>query len=185
MRCFVAVDLDRDLAKQVEEIQREISNLDVDVKFVDSENLHFTLRFLGEVNEDEIGVIKRSVEEGLKEIGVFKIKIQGLGYFGSSKHVRTLWLDINEGKDKFVKLMKNVNERLKIGEKNTSPHLTIGRVKSGKHRELLLNFINRSENVKVGEMIVKDVKLKSSALTRSGPAYSDLSVFKLRGNEYE
>lgn len=185
MRCFVAIDLDRDLAKHVKEIQSEIGNLDVDVKFVEPENLHFTLRFLGEVDESEIGVIKNSIEGVLKEIGTFKISIQGLGYFGGQKYVRTLWLDVNEGKGEFVKLMKNVNECLGSGKGNMSPHLTIGRVKSGRNRELLVGFIKKFKDVKMGEMIVKDVKLKKSVLTRSGPVYSDLVVFKLEGSAHE
>ncbi|UCG95750.1 MAG: RNA 2',3'-cyclic phosphodiesterase [archaeon] len=185
MRCFVAVDLNRDLAKQVEDIQREITNLNVDVKFVEPENLHFTLRFLGEVNESEADAIERSIGECLRGFYAFKISIHGLGYFGIPRYIRTLWLDVNEGKDEFVKLMKNVNMCLKMGEENKSVHLTIGRVKSGKNRESLLNFINKSKDVKIGEMVVKDVKLKSSVLGRSGPVYSDLFVFKLGGKEHE
>lgn len=185
MRCFVAVDLDKDLVKHVKDIQMEINNLDVDVKFVEPENLHFTLKFLGEVSEGEIDAIKKSIQEGLKGLCVFKVGIQGLGYFGSSKYVRTLWLDVKGGEEKFMKLVKNVKECLTMGEENKSVHLTIGRVKSGKNRELLFNFINKSKNVKIGEMTVKDVKLKSSVLTGSGPVYSDLAVFKLREDEHE
>ena len=183
MRCFVAVDLDRCLVRQVKEIQDNMSNLNVDVKFVESENLHFTLKFLDEVSEDEIGVIKRSIEEALKNIDAFKISIEGLCYFGGSTYVRTLWLGVNEGKDEFVKLAKNVNDCIGKHEENTSPHLTIGRVKSGRNRELLLNFINKHKDVKIGEMDVKNVKLKSSTLTGKGPLYSDLAVFGFGGDK--
>ncbi|NIO21490.1 MAG: RNA 2',3'-cyclic phosphodiesterase [Candidatus Aenigmarchaeota archaeon] len=182
MRCFLAVDLNKDLAKQVKEIQNEIISMNLDIKLVEPENLHFTLKFLGEVEEDEVDVIKKSVERGLRGNYVFKINIQGLCYFGSPKHIKTLWLDVDEGKDDFVKLVKNMNDCLNIGEKNKSPHLTIGRVKSGRNRDLLLDFINKHKDVKIGEMAVKDVKLKSSVLTRNGPVYTDLAVFKLGGN---
>ncbi|NIO22441.1 MAG: RNA 2',3'-cyclic phosphodiesterase [Candidatus Aenigmarchaeota archaeon] len=181
MRCFVAVDLEKDLVKHIKELQNEIRNLNVDVKFVETENLHFTLKFLGELNENEIDVIKTSIGNGLKGVGVFKIRMRGIGYFGGPNHIRTLWVDVNEGKDKFTELVKNVNECLRIGEKNKTVHLTIGRIKSGKNRELLLNFMDKSKDIKIGEMDVKHVKLKSSVLTRDGPVYSDLAIFELKG----
>jgi 2'-5' RNA ligase len=181
MRCFVAVDLDNDLARHVKEIQDRIVSLDVDMKLVEPGNLHFTLRFLGEVGESEIGMIKNSVENSLKGISAFKIGIGGLGYFGGQRYVRTLLLNVDEGKGEFVKLMKNVNNHLGGSEVNKPPHLTIGRVKSGRNRELIINFIKKSRDVNIGEMIVKDVKLKKSILTGSGPVYSDLAVFKLEG----
>jgi 2'-5' RNA ligase len=48
-----------------------------------------------------------------------------------------------------------------------------------------MNFIKKSKDVNIGEMTVKDVKLKKSVLTRSGPVYSDMAVFKLEGSEHE
>jgi len=181
MRCFIAVDLDKDIVKQVKRIREEIGNLNVDVKFVELENLHFTLKFLGEVSEDEIDMIKKSVEECFKGVCSFNIEIRGVGYFGSQKHIRTLWLDVIKGKDEFVNLMNNLNKGLKIGEKNRTVHLTIGRVKSGRNTESLLSFINKHKDVNIGEMAVKDVKLKSSLLTMDGPIYSDLATFELGG----
>jgi len=183
MRCFIAVDLDRGLAGEIEKVQREIMNLGVGVKFVEPENLHFTLKFLGEVSEDEIGVIKNSIERGLGCANRFRIGISGMGYFGSQKHIRTLWMGVKEGKDEFVKLVDNVNRGLSIGEDGKNVHLTIGRVKSCKNEELLLNFINEHKDVNIGEMDVKDVKLKSSVLTSGGPLYSDLALFRLGGKD--
>jgi len=72
-----------------------------------------------------------------------------------------------------------------IGKSSKKAHLTIGRVRSGKNRELLANFINKLKDVNVGEMYVKNVKLKKSVLMQKGPLYSDLVVFKLGGNIYE
>lgn len=181
MRCFIAVDLDRALVKQVKRVQDRISSLDVDVKFVEPENLHFTLKFLGEVSEGEIKNIINSVGDCVKGFNSFKIGIRGLDYFGNNKYVRTLWLGVDEGKDELVKLMKNVSSCLRAGKEEGTPHLTIGRVKSGGNREILLNFINKYEDVKLGEMVVKNVKLKRSVLTGKGPIYSDLAVFELGG----
>jgi len=180
MRCFIAVDLKKDIAEKVKEIQHKIANLDVDVKFVEPENLHFTLNFLGEVNEKEVEEIKKPLVQCLKDFHIFKIRISGLGFFGGSNYIRTLWFGLCEGENEFVKLMKRVNKYVKIGKGGEKAHLTIGRVRSGKNREVLANFINKLKGVNIGEMYVKNVKLKKSVLTQKGPVYSDLVVFKLR-----
>ena len=179
MRCFIAVDLDEVLVNRVREIQEKIKRLDVDVKFVEAQNLHFTLKFLGEVSNEEIEIVKKDVERAVKGIDAFHVKIGGLGFFGTPGYVRTIWLGITEGVNNFVNLMKNVNECVKIGKRSDTAHLTIGRVKSGKNRELLMNFINTFRNVNIGEMYVKSVKLKESILTSRGPVYSDLALFRL------
>ncbi len=179
MRCFIAVDLDKSLVNKVKEIQERLERLDVDVKFVEPQNLHFTLKFLGEVSDEEIETVKENLGKALKGIRAFRVKIGGLGFFGSPRYVRVIWLGVSEGMNDFVKLMKNVNEHVKVGKKSDSVHLTIGRVRTGRNRELLLNFINTFRNVNIGEMYVKSVKLKKSTLTSKGPIYSDLAEFRL------
>jgi 2'-5' RNA ligase len=178
MRCFISIDVDDSLVGRISEIQERIKKLDVDVKFVEPENLHFTINFLGDMNKDGINSVKKSLDF-LKYEHEFKISIFGIGYFGSQNRVRTLWLGVKDGEDELIKLMKNVNDNVKFGEKIFSPHLTIGRVKSDINKGILLGFIDECRNVNTGEMHVKTVKLKMSSLTGYGPIYSDISVFKL------
>lgn len=184
MRCFISIDIDKKLVNKVVKIQKQLKDMDIDTKLVGSGNLHFTVKFLGDVNENEVKGIKKSLEECLKNEGEFKISINGVGYFGSPSYIRTLWLGLNKGEDELVKIMKRVNDFVEVGKKNFSPHLTIGRVKSSKNKDILLKFLDESKNVNVGEMNVNEVKLKLSMLTKKGPIYSDLAVFKL-GRENE
>lgn len=184
MRCFIAIDIDKKLANKVVEIQKQLIDMDIDVKLVEPENLHFTVKFLGDVNENGLEDVKKSLEKSLEGEDKFRININSIGYFGNPSYVRTLWLGVNEGEDELVKLMKKVNDYVKLGERNFSPHLTIGRIKSGKNREFLMKFIDESKHVNVGEMYVKEVILKSSILAKKGPMYSDLLVFSL-GRENE
>ena len=179
MRCFLSVDLDKNLENRVAEIQKKIEVLGTDVNFVKPENLHFTIKFLGQIDKNEVEVIKKSLKICLKGESRFNIKICGIGYFGNPGHIRTLWLCIKEGENALTKLIKNVNENVKFGEVERTPHLTIGRVKYGEQRQILLDFICNNKNVNIGEMIVNEVKLKVSTLTKNGPIYNDLEVFKL------
>ncbi len=180
MRCFISVDLDRKLANKVSGIQKEIERLNVDVKFVESSNLHFTIKFLGDVKCEEVKRIGDLIKKSIEGKGTFKIRVKGMGFFGNANYIRAIWLGIGEGRDEFVSLMKSVNENVKIGDAKLTPHMTIGRVRSGKNREILLNFIEKMKDADIGEMYVKEVKLKSSTLTKNGPVYEDLAVFKLR-----
>ncbi|MEE9322947.1 MAG: RNA 2',3'-cyclic phosphodiesterase [Candidatus Aenigmarchaeota archaeon] len=180
MRCFISIDIEKGLINKVVEMQKGLRNLNVDVKFVEPGNLHFTVKFLGDVNDNEVDGVKKSLGECLNGENAFRINVNGIGYFGSPSHIRTLWLGLNRSEDELVMLMKRVNDYVKLGKRSFSPHLTIGRVKSGGNMDVLLKFLNESKNVNVGEMVVNNVKLKSSMLTKKGPIYSDLAVFKLR-----
>lgn len=183
MRLFVAVDLDSEIRKKVTEIQNTIRRTGSNVKFVKPENLHFTVKFLGEVPDERAKEIGTQLCESVSEFGSFDISVEGFGYFGSPRHVKTLWLGVKKGENIFLNLMKAVNSKLKHVKMNRyapSVHLTTGRVRSGENREKLLREIKRMKNVKVGEMTVKNVKLKKSVLDKTGPEYSDVKVCKLR-----
>lgn len=188
MRLFIAVDITDEIRERVEQIINQIKELDVDVKFTESQNLHFTLKFLGEVpstidGEDGVKNIESSISKAISDIRPFKISIQGLGYFGSPKHIKTLWIDTaSPGREVLVKLAGQLNaslDHIRHEEREPKPHLTIGRIKSGRNRETLLNYIEQNKHVKLGEMDVKLVKLKQSILSREGPHYTDLKVFEL------
>jgi len=180
MRCFISVDAAESLRGKIGEMQHEISKLGLGVKLVEPENLHFTVNFMGEVNEDEVKRVIKSLDF-LRSEPAFKIEISGLHHFGPSHRPRTLWLGVNEGMNEMEGLMKAVNENVKAGEMNFSPHLTIARVKSSKNVNVLKDFMMSHSNVKIGEMMVKYVKLKGSELASRGPLYKDVSVFELKG----
>jgi 2'-5' RNA ligase len=188
MRLFIAVDLSGEIRKKVAELINQLKGLDVDVKFTEPKNLHFTLKFLGEVraSEGDEGVVKdieTSINKAISDIKPFRISVQVLGYFGSPSHIKTLWIDTAlPGREVLVKLASQLNvslDHIRHEDREPKPHLTIGRVKSGRNREALLSFIEQNKHVKLGEMDVKLVKLKQSVLSREGPQYTDLKVFEL------
>jgi 2'-5' RNA ligase len=178
MRCFIAVDLKPELRCKISELQEAIRQLGINVKFVGPDNLHYTINFLGDLNENEVDTIKVALER-IKCEKEFPIKIGCLGYFGREDNIRTLWVGVKEGEDELIKLMKSVNKNINMGEKSFTPHLTIGRVKTSKNQAFLLKFIEKNKDVNVGEMYVKEVKLKLSELRSDGPVYSDLFIVAL------
>jgi len=179
MRCFIAIDADKKLFDKIAELKEGINKLNVDVKLVEPENLHFTVKFLGDMNEDEVNEVKNSLGKCLKNEREFKINITGFNYFGNPNYIRTLWLGVKEGQNELKKLVQTVNDCVKIGKLEVSPHLTLGRVKSPVNKDHLIKFMNENKNVKIGEMNVNYVKLKASTLTKNGPIYNNLAVFNL------
>ncbi len=183
MRLFIAIDLTDEMRKKIIEIKKKLTSGEFDVKFVEPENLHITLKFLGDVEEDKIGYIYSVLENVSKKFKGFNVEIKGLGYFGSSKFIRVIWLGIEKGCSEIVSISEQLEKELGFLRKNEfkthSPHITIGRVKSGRNKDKLLRCIEELKDVNLGEMNVNVIKLKESILTKKGPIYSDLKSFKL------
>jgi len=180
MRLFIGIDL-KEFSEELKNIIEEIKKAGGDVKFVEDENFHITLKFLGEVREDCVNELVNKISLCLKNVKQFKISLEGVGFFGSEHYIRVIWVGVNDGRDMLIDIMKRLNETLSYirRDDNISPHLTLGRIRSGKNREKLLEKINELKDIKIGETIVKEIKLKQSILTRHGPIYKDISTFPL------
>jgi len=182
MRLFVAIELNDDSREKIAEIEKNIRDTGADVKLVEPENIHVTLKFLGEVSEERVREVQEGISKSIEGITEFRFYIGGFGCFGSPKYLRTLWFGVKEGEEKILEIMNKLNENLhQIRDEKRKPavHITVGRVKSAKKRDVLLKEIERLKDVKIGEVYVKEIKLKSSVLTEKGPVYSDVDVFKI------
>ena len=177
MRAFIAVDLNSKKIKQaIITIQRALINSGADIRLVDATNLHFTIRFLGEISELEANDIS-SVLKGIHTPS-FKISFKGLGYFPNNRRISVVWIGTDEGSSSLIKLAEHIDEILKrlniTPQKKLTPHLTICRLKSGKNKDKLIQVANKFKDVYLGTDVVSSIKLKKSQLTAKGPIYSDL-----------
>ncbi len=181
MRLFVAVDIPGELKKKIVETQGLLGGKNADINFAPPENLHFTVKFLGDVeNTEEIKNILFSISNGFQK---FDCSICNLGYFGSANHIRVLWVGMDKGKEEFVRIVKNVDKKLSYIRKEDyeqSPHLTIGRVGFVKNREKFLEQIKSLQKISIGSFVVKKLKLKQSVLGSKGPVYKDVETFTLK-----
>ncbi len=184
MRCFVAVDLDPSLRRKIETLQKELAGLDT--KLVEPENLHFTLKFLGEVDEALVNKVKELLRSLTADHEPFGINIAGAGAFPSEKFVRVVWIGAKPKEAEAVKhsltnLQAATNEAFAglFKKEKPAPHLTIARVRSQKHLPEILGFINRHRDIEIGSMPVNEIKLKKSTVTNKGPIYEDVEVFNL------
>ncbi len=183
MRTFIAVDLAERLKSKVVDIQNRIGTKHMQIKFVEPENLHFTLKFLGEIEEHRLDEIHERVKTNLKNYDPFEITLRGLGAFPSFSYIKVVWIGVREGNELMTEIANILNRDLQsLGfkkEKDYVPHLTIARVKGAKNKEKFIEILKELKNVEVGTMPVEIVTIKKSDLTPQGPIYSDLKEVRL------
>ncbi len=182
IRAFLAIDLDNDLKPKINKIIREFKKTNANIKYVDLQNLHFTLKFFGDIDTEGIDLIAEKIEKVIKDFDSFNIKIKGCGAFPNTNRIKVIWLGLDEDK-----ILKELHDKLdkefnSIGfdlDKKFSSHLTIGRMRSAKAKDKVKNTLDLYDGIDVGTMEVKTVTLKKSTLTPSGPIYEDLIEFRL------
>lgn len=186
MRCFVAVDLDPKLRQKVEELQKELAGLDT--KLVEPHNLHFTLKFLGELDEGFVNKVNTKLEAVASSYSPFTVDVQGIGVFPNENFIRVVWLGaqsaaVQNASFSLTNLQISVNESLAglFKKEKPSSHLTIARVRSQNYRKAIIEFLEKYKNIEIGTMNVEEIKLKKSTVTSKGPVYEDIAVFKLVG----
>jgi 2'-5' RNA ligase len=180
VRAFLAIRCPEELKEDLISAQKKIAALG-DMKLVEPENLHMTVKFLGDVDE-------RRLEEVIEALGPisqqkrFCMSLSGIGVFPNPSHARVVWAGASDGKEEAVQLQAAVDNRLHaIGfprEERFHAHFTLARVKSvdkEKMRKLLAEY----EKNEFGSFTVDSIDLMESRLSPDGPTYSILKSFKL------
>ncbi|RLG59105.1 MAG: RNA 2',3'-cyclic phosphodiesterase [Candidatus Hydrothermarchaeota archaeon] len=179
MRCFIAIDVSNFFAEVLDELSK-IRGL----KLVSPENLHITLKFLGEVEESKVEKIHESMRQALEKFDSFSISFKGMGVFPSLRYIRVIWVGVERNRERIIEMQKALEQELeKLNfkrEKEFSPHLTLARVKFLGEKQKILKLISKFENVEFGELRVEKVRLKKSRLTPQGPIYTTVREICLR-----
>ena len=178
IRSFIAFDIDSELVlKRLSEVQNMLVNTGADLKLVKPQNIHVTMRFLGNISPPMVD----SIHEEMKEISFtpFEIELKGLGAFPSLRYARVVWAGIRKGADELVNVFNQLEPRLrrlgfKPDPKGFSPHLTIARVKTGRHKVELVKCVEDLEDYEFGIIKADYLRLKKSVLTPKGPIYTTL-----------
>jgi 2'-5' RNA ligase len=183
VRAFIAVDINESVREKLVAVQGLLLTAEARLKLVEPPNIHLTLKFLGEVPEEKIGPISKTIEEAASGFQKFNAHIKGIGVFPSLHHIRVIWAGVSEGREQMVELQRKIDVALQpLGfrlERDFHPHATIARVKFVRERTRLVDFIKGKTNEDFGATEVECVKLKRSTLTPKGPIYSTLAEIKL------
>jgi len=180
-RGFIAIDIAA--TPQIITFEKEIEKTGADVKLVEPKNIHITVKFLGDTDEKLIDAIEQVMKESVKEIKRFFVTLIGTGVFPNKNYIKVIWVGITDSGN-IETIVRSIDTSLaplgfKKEQRGFSPHLTIGRVKTARNKEKLLNVI---EHYNKEEFIVHEIHsiiLKKSELTPKGPIYTTLREVRL------
>lgn len=182
MRAFIALELAGEIKKELSRLEGELRNTGAGVKWVTPENIHLTLKFLGDIEEERTEGIKKSLDGISSEEKSFEVNLFKLGAFPALDNPRVVWVGIDKGCAEVEKIAKRIEEDLeKLGfpkeERPFSAHLTLGRIKSPKNKSVLTEKLLTLE-VLPKSCTVKSINLFKSTLTPEGPIYETLHEAK-------
>jgi 2'-5' RNA ligase len=178
VRSFISIDLeDQQILSRVASIISSLQALGGDLKPVEVENIHLTLKFLGNVSTPRLADVKSSIKQ--LTFPSFSAEIKGTGAFPNLKHMNVVWVGVDEGWSQVEQIYEQVEKLLSsLGFRREnrpfSPHITIARVRSGRKRDEIGNFLQHLSEESFGAITVDKVRLKQSVLSSSGPKYSTL-----------
>ncbi|MDA8242082.1 MAG: RNA 2',3'-cyclic phosphodiesterase [Nitrospiraceae bacterium] len=186
LRCFIAVALPAAVKQSVGKMIRGLSETGADVKWVPEQNLHLTLKFLGATGEEKIEEMSGALRKKLSPYRPFYITIGGVGSFPGGRHPRVIWVGMQDYAplEDIYREVEGVMTQLGYPQEDRpfSPHLTIGRVRSGKRLMEVLKRLDELRAVSFDEFEVKGVTLMKSELKPGGAEYSSLAEIPLEGN---
>lgn len=188
MRTFIAADFPVEI---VENIRTTLSYLKAqtpghDLKWVASENLHLTIKFLGDIAESRLENIKTIFQDELRGQNEFLVTVEGLGFYPNAQHPRVVWFGITP-----EQTLKQIHRKLDIAlqkidvhtdQRGYSPHLTVARVRRNVDQQTIKKIGETLSKFKVdplGSAVINQIKLYQSKLTPQGPVYSPLLTMTL------
>jgi len=185
IRSFISIDITaKELLARLVELQRQLSGSGADLKTVQPENLHFTLRFLGEVHPSTLEAVHK--EMATVKFNPFKMDLRGVGVFPNLNRINVVWVGVSKGEAEVRMLSTKLDSALKRADlrpdaKGFSPHLTVVRARTGRNKDRLATVVSHLKEYDVGSMDVTSIQLKKSVLTPHGPIYSTIFEVKASG----
>jgi len=185
VRAFVGVRIDPEVAEKIVGVQAELKRALSGIRWVAQENLHFTLKFLGQVAAEKVDSIASVLESTLRPIPRFRIVSRGIGVFPDVRRARVLWAGLEARELEALALqVESALEPMGFPRESRAfrPHLTIGRWRDFNAKpELVRREIERWKDFFFGESPVEEVILFESTLKPEGAVYTPLHRIPLSG----
>jgi 2'-5' RNA ligase len=186
MRLFIAIDIDDAVKAAVVKLQHRMKQSlrnSNGLKWVPLEQMHLTLKFLGEVDDGRVDEIGETINIACFEKKVFEFELSAVGTFGRPSKV--LWLGSEKQSAELIALAESVEQALhELGfEKENRPfsaHLTLARIKDNGIEKNLRRVVIENQKVEIPMVKVDSVCLYKSQLTLDGPVYTLLRKLELK-----
>ena len=185
MRTFLAAEIDKNVNDRINELMDKYRASDRCVKWGKTATNHITIYFFGEVEANDIELLKGTISDALKQIRPFKASAAGISAFPSMKRPRVFWIGIENKTNELEKIYESIKKdlpgkkiKVNIETKNYTPHLTIGRVKD-RCDPVTLQRLLADSGKEFGSFSIEKIILYQSILKKEGPLYKALDVFQL------
>jgi 2'-5' RNA ligase len=184
IRSFLAIELPQTVVKRIEEVQGNLKSSHADVRWANPHQIHLTLKFFGNIEESKVDSILTSIQEPVRETPPFLLEIRGVGAFPHPKNPRVIWMGLVDGENVlhlFHERLENSLEQVGFEPEDRPfhPHLTLGRVKSGREKGDLIGRMESYREQPFGDFQVERVLLFKSDLKPTGPIYTPLREMRL------
>ncbi|MFH0816810.1 MAG: RNA 2',3'-cyclic phosphodiesterase [Methanobacteriota archaeon] len=180
-RAFIAVEVGG--MSRLLDMDEELKRTHGDLKIVDADNIHMTMKFLGNVDEAAGEKIVKAMKAAVKKFEPFDMVVRGVGVFPSEDDIKIIWVGVDDPKP-LAKIYDNLEKSLKkLGYEPESraftPHVTIARVRSPKNRLRVKEIVDAHKEDEFGVIKVDTLFLKKSFLTNEGPVYTTVGTARL------
>ena len=178
IRSFVSIDIDDDhVLSELASVFSSLQNIGADLKTVERENIHVTLKFLGNVGSSKLTQVRAALGE--VKFTPFSLQVRGAGAFPNLFRINVVWVGLGDGWSQVEAIYAQTEKLLAAAGFNRetrgfSPHVTVARVKSARKRDEIASFLHGITERTFGTLHVDRVRLKQSVLSSSGPKYSTL-----------
>ncbi len=188
LRAFIALELPEHIQAALHEIQVQLKAYGLKVTWTRPENIHLTLKFLGDIQKSMVAPISDIIEHAAKQCPCMTLRSQALGFFPGVKHPRVLWTGVAGQTDLLEKLQRNIDAELARhgfpkDTKSFIGHLTLGRMKSGGNPEIFIGIMQRFQHMTTDDFIVDRLHLYQSKLMPSGPIYTKIFSVSLQSDK--
>ncbi|MBP88544.1 MAG: RNA 2',3'-cyclic phosphodiesterase [Planctomycetaceae bacterium] len=187
LRTFIAVAVSQDVRDRAEILLNRLSRSEINASWTKPENMHVTLKFLGDIDETLIPDLCRHVATTAESHAPFQLTFTAAGAFPSIDRPRAVWMGPGEGADEITKLQADLEEnlldlRIPRERRRFKPHLTLGRIREGGPRaEELTTILHKNAEFDGKSCKVEQVLTLASYLEKSGPTYLVLARAPLTG----
>jgi 2'-5' RNA ligase len=186
IRTFIAVSASPELRRAAQQLVALLRPSAGDLKWIAAENLHWTMQFLGDVDELEIPAVCSAVATATANVESFELHACGAGAFPAPERPRTLWLGAGRGAQAMCALHSAIQKRLdRLGYRSEQrrfvPHITLGRAGRNERPRSLVRELAGLAEFDGGSMLVDEVTVYSSQLQPEGPFYDVLARAPLSG----
>ena len=184
IRTFIAIEIPGNIISKIRELQKNLKVYGFKIRWVRPENIHLTLKFLGNIEAGDVDKINNAISNTVAGVVPISLAAKGIGVFPGIRRPRVLWIGLTGQLEPLMSLQKKLDENLRaIGfPKEKRPfkgHLTLGRIKTKIDARRFGDALMASRNFESETFTADRIILYKSELKPSGAVYTKLAEASL------